>query len=207
MNIKKVNDGYFDTNTYVLWNSEQTIIIDCGMDAQRILDEVERTGNPLSAILITHGHFDHIMTAAQIREKTGAPIYISEADSEKTDDNVKNRGADFGISAPAFKADKLLKDGDTLEFCGKSFKVIATPGHSEGSICFITENHLFCGDTLFKGTIGRFEREDKPQMKASVRKLLELPEDTNIYPGHGDASTIKFEKRYNPFADFDWEWE
>ncbi|MBR5219142.1 MAG: MBL fold metallo-hydrolase [Clostridia bacterium] len=207
MKIRKISDAYFDTNTYIVWDEKEAIIIDCGSDVQRIMDAVDATGVPLAAILITHGHFDHIMTTAQIKEMTGAPVYISVKDAPKTSDNIKNRGADFGVSAPAFEADRLVNDGDILEFCGKSFKVIDAPGHSEGSICYMADNHLFCGDVLFKGTIGRFEREDKPQMKASVKKLLELDEDTNVYPGHGDATTISFEKRYNPFADFGWEWE
>ncbi len=200
------------TNCYIIdaGNSEAAVI-DPADDGERILAEAQGAGLAIKKILLTHGHFDHTGAASFIKEKTGAPIYIHKADEEMLSDGVKAL-AFFTPDRPfvTCSPDTLLGDGDTVTQGDVTFRVISTPGHTAGSVCFLCGGDggrgvLFSGDTLFKDSIGRTDMYSgsSDTLMRSLDKLRELDGDYDVYPGHGEPTTLAAEKRYNPFlADF-----
>ncbi len=198
MKIEKLEVGYLGTNCYLVENDGLTTVIDPGGDAYKIISSL-KSGN-IQKILLTHGHFDHILAACELREKTGAKIYISKEDSEKTKDFEKSLYPMLGMGSRGFVSFEV--DGffeEHIDICNMKFEVIKTPGHSLGSVCFYGENVLFAGDTLFEGSIGRYDFENHEAIMNSLSKLMQLPCDTLVYPGHGNITTIGREKRDNPF--------
>jgi len=199
--------GDLATNCYVVGDpdTKKGIVIDPGGHAQRILDTVKRQGLEIVTIVDTHGHFDHVLANEVVKEATGAPIAIHPADAPMLTDPRKG----FGVFAMFFgglrggpPADVLLNDGDEVRFGNQVLKVVHTPGHSQGSISLVGEGVVFSGDALFQGSIGRtdFPGGDYDQLIASIRtRILTLPDDTVVYSGHGPATTVGDEKRYNPF--------
>ena len=157
-------------------------------------------------ILLTHGHFDHIMALKEIKEATGASICIHEADAHMlTEEYMHTWKAAAAHGYHQALADRLLKDGDQIQLGTLTIRVMHTPGHTQGSVCyyFPEEKVLISGDTLFAQSVGRtdFPTSDVHKMRESIRRLLEtLPADTDVYPGHMGETTIGYEKRYNPFA-------
>ncbi len=204
MHIKQIVSPMFSTNCYVVSNDKEAVLIDCGEDASVVLKEIEKNGQPLTKIIFTHGHFDHIMAANEIKAKTGAKVYVSEDDKDCLCSTEKSLAKNFGISHGQIFYDGILDNEITI--CDKSFSVIKTPGHSKGSICLLFEDILFSGDTLFCQSIGRYKEEDEETIKNSLKFLMTLPDNTKVYPGHGRVTTIGFEKIYNPFLDFDTNW-
>ena len=199
MLIETFTVGMLSTNCYVV-NSHQTkeaIIIDPGYDfsseAQQILDYIMQGALKVKLIVNTHGHSDHISGNAFFQEKFNVPIYIHKYDAPC-------------IEAPSkvkFPANVLLEDGSFIEFGDESLKVMHTPGHTPGSICLVGERLVFTGDTLFAGGIGRtdFPGGSVSDMKLSLQKLVCLPDNFLIYPGHGATSIMGEEKRVNPFLN------
>lgn len=156
----------------------------------------------MAAILLTHGHFDHIWGANELRRLSGAPIYAYEEEKDVCEDASKNVSDQAG-RPETVAADNYLKDGAQLDLAGMHFQLIATPGHTKGSCCYYMEKEkvLFAGDTLFEGSVGRtdFPTGSMGRLVHSIKeRLLVLPEDTIVYPGHGDETTIADEKKYNP---------
>ena len=158
----------------------------------------------MNAILLTHGHFDHIWGANELRRLSGAKIYAYEGEKELCEDAGKNVSRDAG-RPETVRADFYEKDGALLELGGFSLKLIATPGHTGGSCCYYLEEEkiLFSGDTLFEGSVGRtdFPTGSMGSLVRSIKeRLLVLPDDVTVYPGHGDSTTIGDEKKYNPYC-------
>lgn len=208
MKVDRLVLGDFETNCYVLRNSSTArdcLIIDTGLDADPLLDFLELNKlNPV-ALILTHGHADHIAGVEMLRKKySSILIYIHKLDAEMLGDADVNLSAMAGCSFTADKADRLIDEGDTIDKAGIWLRVIHTPGHTPGGICLYAEKDgiIFVGDTLFAGSVGRtdFPNGDMRQLISGIKsKLFALPEDTIVYPGHGPETTIGREKTDNPF--------
>ena len=198
--------GSVYTNCYFLKNKEtgELLIVDPGDAADMIERKVsEMQGKPVG-ILLTHGHFDHIMAADEVRKKYNIPIYSSEKE-ETTLLNPKVNLSVFGHGSCTLDADVYLKDLQVVELAGFSVQMIETPGHTVGSCCYYLkeEGVLFSGDTVFQGSVGRtdFPEGSTAAIVRSLHRLLDtLPDETEVYPGHDASTTIGYEKRYNPFV-------
>ena len=199
MQIITVPAGPLRANSYLLTeNGKDAVIIDCG--GEEPLFEAQRRNLTPRYVLLTHGHFDHILGCATLQE-AGAKIACSEAELPLIKSNA-NLASDMGLRVPAFSIDFTFREGDELDLCGISFEVIATPGHTPGGVCFRTGNALFTGDTLFREGVGRvdFPGGSGEQLRESVRKLLAIEGDLEVYPGHDEATTLEHERKCNPFA-------
>ena len=196
--------GPLNVNTYFLVAEDgKAVAIDCGENYKKI-KQAEKTYNfKVEAVLLTHAHFDHSGCAKKLQDD-GAKIYISELDAPKLL-NEDNLSSDFGRKFDCLTADAKLKDGQALELFGVKIKVMATPGHTDGSVCFIVDNMLFSGDTLFFGSVGRtdFKSGNRLDMIASVKKLFALSGDYAVYPGHDEFTTLERERKYNVMAEYD----
>ena len=204
MIIKSFVVGPIGVNCYVVSDADsgQGIIIDPGGNAEEILSYVRDAKIAVKAIINTHGHGDHIGANDAVREATGAPLLMHAADQYMLKDARANLSAFMGYQALSTPPDRLLAEGDEVAFAGGSFRVVHTPGHSPGGICLIGEGAVFSGDTLFAESIGRcdFPGGSEIELVRSVReKLLPLPDETRVYPGHGPETTIGWERRYNPY--------
>ena len=197
MLIETFNVGTFATNCYVV-NSHETkeaIIIDPGIDlpteAQQIFNFITEGGLKIKLIVNTHGHQDHISGYATFQAKYNVPVYIHKLDAQAIEDLKKDM----------YPPPVLLQEGSSITFGEETLKVIHTPGHTPGSICLIGERLAFTGDTLFAGGIGRtdFPGGSDKAMQRSLDKLMQLPDNIMIYPGHGSISILSEEKRVNPF--------
>ena len=205
--------GIGGTNCYFVYRDDKKdhtaedpvpgVIFDPGDRGGVIYDRLLEKGLKVSLIVLTHGHYDHILGVAEMREKSGAEVWYLSAEKEMMEDPDFNMSSE--IDRPTtVSADRLLEEGDTINEAGLTFKVMATPGHSPGGACFYCEEGGFviAGDTLFQGSIGRtdFRGGDMDTLLDSIRtKLFTLPDDTEVLPGHMGTSSIGFEKKYNPF--------
>lgn len=204
MIIKKLEVGPIMANCFIL-GCEQTreaVVIDPGDDPDRILMTLAKEKLTVKYLIDTHGHFDHVGANRRMKEVTGAELAIHPDDVPMLA-QLSRSAASFGLSAEdSPEPDLLLNEGDTVSFGNITLKVIHTPGHSRGGICLYTPGYLFAGDTLFAGSIGRTDLPggDYDTLIASIKqKLLNLPDDTRVYTGHGPETTIADEKRMNPF--------
>ena len=205
MFIKKLTVGLLESNCYLVADEEtkEGIIVDPGEEGERILKTVTQEGIVPRYLVNTHGHIDHIGANGYLKGKIeGLKLGIHKADARmliNADENLSNFAGGEFTSPPA---DFFLKDGDEITLGKIHLKVIHTPGHTPGGICLLGEGKIITGDTLFAGSVGR---TDLPRgsmellMKSLREKLMSLPEETVIYPGHGEPSTIGQEKASNPF--------
>ncbi len=204
MIIKKLEVGPIMANCFILGceNTKEAAVIDPGDDADRILMTLANENLTVKYLVNTHGHFDHVGANKRMKEVTGAPLAIHTEDVPMLS-QLSRSAASFGLAAEnSPEPDLLLHDGDTVTFGDITLKVIHTPGHSRGGICLYTKGHLFAGDTLFAGSIGRTDLPggDYDTLIAGIKeKLLVLDPDTVVYTGHGPETTIANEKRMNPF--------
>jgi glyoxylase-like metal-dependent hydrolase (beta-lactamase superfamily II) len=201
--IHTLSVGFLESNCYLVMDREtrKGVIIDPGGDPERISDLCAIHQVELTLILNTHGHGDHIGANGPLKARYKVPIAIHPGDAGCLGDPLLNLSAYFEpVASPP--ADILLEDGQELEWGGTPLKVLWTPGHSPGSVCFLGEGWVICGDVLFRGSIGRtdFPRCNFTQLQTSIReRLMTLPPETIVYPGHGPATTIGYEKENNPF--------
>lgn len=198
--------GAVQTNCYFLQNTDtnQVIVIDPADKGDKIYEELTRRGYQVEAILLTHGHFDHIMGVDALRKLSNAKAYLGEKEEKLISDADLNVSTMFGTPYTT-TADILVKDNQILELAGMKIRVIHTPGHTAGGVSYYLEDQgiLFCGDTLFLESVGRtdFPTSSAADIKQSIReKLFLLPDDVYVYPGHGPTTTIEHEKENNPFV-------
>ena len=194
MNVYTLPLWAYKTNCYVVHgqNSTRCIVIDPGYEAGQILSFLEKKGLDLEAILLTHGHFDHVGGVKHIAQETGCPVYIHEADIQ-----LPSRHTDGAIYHT-----HTYDEGDVLEIAGLQFQVLHTPGHTPGCVCLLCGDVMLSGDTLFAGTCGRTDIPpygNPPQMRQSLARLKALEGDYGVFPGHGHSSTLEEERRTNPF--------
>lgn len=197
--------GPLFSNCYIIYDDAEKLgaVIDPGDDAEIILTKVKDLDIKIKYILATHGHFDHIGAVAELKTALDADFLAHQDDFFFIEDG-KNAAFRWGvdIQQPP-KPDRFIEDGDKIEIGKFEFKVIHTPGHSPGGVCFLYDRMLFGGDTLFQGSIGRtdFRKGSFEDLKNSIRKrLYSLPDDTIVYTGHGPITTIGDEKKYNAFV-------
>lgn len=198
--------GSVSTNCYLLKNKEtaELLIVDPADHPEVISSKIKELQAKPVAILLTHGHYDHILAAEEIRKAYGIPVYACEKEAETLLDSSANLSG-YGNRPCSLRADILLADLQVFEVAGFSVQMLHTPGHTEGSCCYYLKDEgiLFSGDTLFYGSVGRtdFPGGSTAKIVQSLHKLVDnLPEETEVYPGHDMSTTIGYEKRYNPFV-------
>ncbi|MBE6749783.1 MAG: MBL fold metallo-hydrolase [Ruminococcaceae bacterium] len=201
MEIKTIVLGGIGTNCYLISSDNAAIVIDPGFECQEAAEFLNVNNLKERLILLTHCHFDHIGFAKDLSEKTNTKIAIGELDAEGLNDNNVNLSNLFGLPLKNFNADIELKDKSILKVGDIEINVIHTPGHTIGGSCYLIDDVLFAGDTLFCESIGRtdFPGGDFGVLNASIKKLFSLPDETVVYSGHGPITTIAHEKLYNPF--------
>jgi glyoxylase-like metal-dependent hydrolase (beta-lactamase superfamily II) len=196
--------GPLQSNSYLVIDeaSRRAAVIDPGMESEVVLDAVRRRGLCLDAVIVTHGHFDHVYSGALFKATTGAEVVMHPKDLPLLAE-VPETARFFGIKAPVPpQPDRLVHEGDTVAVGSLSLRVIETPGHTPGSISLSLDDAVFVGDTLFAGSVGRTDLTggSLEALLHSIRtKLLALPDRTVVYAGHGPATTIGAERRDNPF--------
>lgn len=195
--------GELEANCYLLRaENGQGLIVDPGDEPERLLSTVRQLALTPIAVVLTHAHFDHMDGAAKICAALSIPLWVHEADAPALNNPMTSLYDWFGRAMPLFPAaGRCLREGDVLAFGGEQLTVLATPGHTPGSICLLGEGVLFSGDTLFAGGVGRmdFPGGDSAALRRSLCRLMELPPETAVYPGHGPETTIAGEGRENPF--------
>ena len=206
MRIETIMVGQMGTNCYLAWDEESKrgFLVDPGEQADKIIRVCSRYEIKPEAILLTHGHFDHIMAAKKVKEYYQIPVYAGIHEEELLADAEKNLSA-MWAEGFTMKADELVVDNQKIEIAGMKITVIETPGHTSGGVCYYIEKEhvLFAGDTLFFESYGRTDFSGGSMfalIRSLGKKLFVLPDETDVYPGHGQATAIGYEKTHNPAA-------
>ena len=185
--------GDYQTNCYILHQegNRDCVVIDPGYEPEIILSYLREKDLTLQAILLTHGHFDHVGAVRELAAQTDCRVYL----------NPKDLSMPPMLTAGPLYYTNTYGEGDQLDIAGITFRVLETPGHTPGSVCLITENNIFSGDTLFCGSCGRTDLPggDYRAMKESLKRLSALREDYAVYPGHGSNTTLAWEQKTNPY--------
>ena len=193
LNMKHLALGAYQTNCYLVWgeDSPSCVVIDPGYEPDTVLEEAGKLGKRITAILLTHGHFDHVGGVKELAAETGCKVYLCDADLSMPRQMT---------AGPLYYTD-IYGEGSFVEEADLSFKVLHTPGHTPGSVCLMCENVIFSGDTLFWGSCGRTDLPggNWATIRKSLQRLAELPGDYDVYPGHGDATKLSFERKMNPY--------
>lgn len=198
--------GMVSTNCYLILNEEtkDALIVDPADNRSYVKAKLESFGATPKAILLTHGHFDHIMAVESLKAEYEIPVIVQEAEKEILENPSKNLSGQLGGAALSIQADRFVQDGEVLNYLDTEIKVLHTPGHTVGGACYYFENEgfLISGDTLFRGAVGRtdFPTGDMQTLVQSIQdKLLVLDDHTLVYPGHNESTDIKRERMFNPF--------
>ena len=193
MKLKAMALGAYQTNCYILWNeeSDRCVVIDPGYEPERVLAEAARLGKNIEAVLLTHGHFDHVGGVRTLAAETDCRVYLHEKDLSMPPQMT---------AGPLYYTD-LYREGDVLDLAGLKIRVIHTPGHTEGSVCLLVEDAMFSGDTLFEGSCGRTDLPggDWATILQSLKRLAGMEKNYAVYPGHGPSTTLDDEKKWNPY--------
>ena len=205
MRVEKFVTGIISTNCYLAVNEDtkQAVVVDPAAAPARLMDHIREEGLKIEAILLTHGHFDHIMGIDGFLKEYSVPVYVHEDDLKMMEDPQWNQSAIY-TAGYTFAGATPLRDGQTLSLAGYDFQVLHTPGHTPGGCCYYvkSEGVLFSGDTLFQRSVGRTDfkgSSTKDLIRGIKEKLMVLPDDTHVYPGHMGETLIGYEKRENPF--------
>ena len=199
--IKKLSLGAYQTNCYLAWgeNADACVVIDPGYEPEKVLAQAQKMGKSIDAVLLTHGHFDHVGAVEAIVRATGCKLWIHERDYTQ----VKTPENDFfyPIHDCGFTEAQFCEDGDVIRAGGLDITALETPGHTWGSVCYLCQDAMFSGDTLFQSSCGRTDLPggDWTAILRSLGRLAELEGNYAVYPGHGPATTLSDEKRYNPY--------
>lgn len=205
LKIKKRILSVCQTNCYYVFRdgSDEVVIIDPGDRGDIVYQDAKSLGcNKVAGILLTHGHGDHTGGALQLKELTGAKIYAYEEEAELLKDPEKNLSGWFG-PAYGWEADEYFRDNQEFDMAGIHFKVLHTPGHTQGGCCYYDEadSCCFCGDTIFNGSVGRtdfYSGSARALIDSIQKRIFTLPPDTKLYPGHNEETTVAYEMKYNP---------
>lgn len=197
MLIKTLPVGQLETNCYVVTNEStlECVVIDPGDESNTILDYIESNHLKCTAIMITHGHYDHTGAADAVAEETGATVYMNSRDDARV---IESRQLPYRLPDNGINYD----DGDIIDTAGLRFEIIATPGHTSGGVTIKCEDCLFTGDTLFRGSLGRTDLDggDMDKELASLKKLCSLEGDYEVYPGHMGSTTLQRERSFNYYC-------
>lgn len=197
MLIKTLPVGQLETNCYVVTNEStlECVVIDPGDESNTILDYIESNHLKCTAIMITHGHYDHTGAADAVAEETGATVYMNSRDDARV---IESRQLPYRLPDNGINYD----DGDIIDTAGLRFEIIATPGHTPGGVTIKCEDCLFSGDTLFRGSLGRTDLDggDMDKELASLKKLCSLEGDYEVYPGHMGSTTLQRERSFNYYC-------
>ena len=200
--IIKLVVGQLQENCFILFDeNKDAFIVDPGASSENIIETIEKNSLNIKYILLTHGHFDHVGAVASLAKKFKVPVYLSKKDRNFLETPNEVRASSFGMEIEAADVDVFVKDNDEIPFSDGLIKVIETPGHTLGSVCYLFNNYLFAGDTLFNGSIGRtdFPESDHSLMIESLKKLKELDDEIYVLSGHGPESQMSYEKISNPY--------
>lgn len=204
MRVLKYILGYMQTNCYFLIDdaTSKAAVVDPAFDCDGIINKLSEHGLSLEFIVLTHAHFDHMLALEELRRRTGAPLYVHEADEPAVENPELSMMKKYAHEEKGCKlAERLLHDGDILDIGESKIKVMHTPGHTLGSICLISDSFIISGDTLFRENIGRYDfyGGDYNALRESLRRLSALDGDYKIYPGHGSSTTLEHERKNNPY--------
>ncbi|MDE6137842.1 MAG: MBL fold metallo-hydrolase [Candidatus Gastranaerophilales bacterium] len=203
MEIKTFVEGPIDANNYHIIDekSKEAVLIDCSSARPEFINAIKNSGVNLKYILLTHGHFDHLLGIDAFKDSFGVETYVAQDDLTQVRLVPDMMQMFLGIAPVQIsEITHFIKDGDEFKIGDTVIKAIATPGHTKGGMCYLVEGNLFSGDTLFQGSVGRCDLLDgdlNAIVKSIKEKLFILPDDIKVYPGHGAASTIGYEKNYN----------
>ena len=204
MKIVNISSGFMSANTYLIIDEETNIsaIVDPGGDSAHIIAQISANGTRTEKILLTHGHYDHILALDDVRKAVGAKVYIHRYDNICLKNTTYSLMEHIGRRDTFDDADVLLSDGDEITIGSEKVKAVHTPGHTAGSVCYITDAGIITGDTLFFESIGRsdFPGGDAEALEESVRGLYALDGDYVLYPGHGQTTTLEHERKFNPYV-------
>ena len=205
MDIINVSSGYMSANTYILKDSAtgDAAIVDPGGESEYIISQIHASSANVKYIFLTHGHFDHILSLDRIREYTGAKVYIHALDNVCLNNPTISLMTHIGRSDTFGDADVLLYGGEEIAVGESSVRGMHTPGHAAGSVCFITDSGIITGDTLFYESIGRtdFPGGSYEAIESSIKELYAIKGDAAVYPGHGRATSIEHERKFNPYVN------
>ena len=202
MEVKTVPVGNLGTNCYIAYSEKNAVVIDPGDDCEKILSEIKKLGVEVSHILLTHAHFDHVLSVNALKNATNAKVMAGKAERERLSSAYLSGLSLMGAGKfDPVAADACIADGDTLDVGEMHFEFLHTPGHTEGSLCIFCDGVMFSGDTLFAGTCGRCDLPggDIAEMFSSLKRLYLLPGDFKVYPGHGESTLLSEERIFNPY--------
>ena len=199
MKIHTLPLGAYQTNTYIVEKGGRCVIIDPGYEAETILAFLSTRGLTTDAVLLTHGHFDHVGAVEKIMSETGCALWMSQRDWAQKPNFLTARL--YPLANCDFTEVQFCENGEQITAAGLTFTVLETPGHTWGSVCYLCGDAMFSGDTLFAGSCGRTDLPggDWDTIAESLKRLAALESNYTVYPGHGNSTTLAYEKQYNPY--------